>query len=1258
MITLSHRLFACALGAAMVLSFAGSVMAQTTQSFVSVDDATLYEDAQGDEANGAGTYMFAGHTGGTVVPDGPTAFRRRALVKFNLSAIPSGSTISSATLTMYVSRVSQSAAESITLHRMTADWGEGTSNAPNEEGQGAPATNNDATWVYRFYSGTPWTTPGGSGQFVSGASDTTSVGAALAFYSWTSATMATDVSGWVNNSANNFGWMIRGNEVNNNTSKRFNTHEHGTAAQRPTLSVTFTAPTGACCENGACTVMTQAACIASGGTYQGNGTDCSPNPCPPPTGACCTSNVCTIVTQASCTAGGGTYQGNGTDCTPDPCAAGIEATLSADRDNTLYQTTDGSQSNGAGANLIVGVGASLNDKRRATVRFDISSIPVNATITSATLRLFLTASQDTAARLTTVNKLLSSWGEGASNAAGNEFIGAASTLGDATWIHRSFPFTNWASAGGDYTFNLASSTATVGDSAGFYDFGGATMASDVQSWLTTPTNFGWLVRIGGFSEFSVNSQKTFASRNNGTASRRPQLVVRYTVPPPTGACCAADGTCTVMTMDDCVDAGRSYSGDNTTCSPNLCPQPTGSCCFTSGICNLMTEAACNGAGGSYGGHFSDCSTANCQLVLTPFVDALPIPSIMQPISGIPGGTGTYIVSIDEFNYRFHADLPQTRAWGYNSQIPGPTFETTRGFPVSVTWVNNLRTTRGTLRTTHILPVDTCLHGPDITGQVPVTVTHFHGGKVDPISDGNPDDAFPPGQSSPQYFYPNDQRASTLWYHDHALGITRLNVMMGLAGGYIIRDAPEAALNLPSGEYEIPLIIQDKSFNPDGSILYNQQFTDNFFGKFILVNGKVWPYLEVKRGKYRFRLVNGSNTRVYTLALSNNAPFQQIGSEQGLLRVPVTITSITIAPGERADIVVDFAAPTSGRIIGLVNSAPAPFPVGDPANDIPFVMQFVIQPTAGDTDPVPSALVPVPPIPEAQAVNTRSFTLRNVGDPECLHGLWLINDLMWHDVTDFPRVGTTEIWEFVNRSSISHPMHIHLVSFQILDRQNFTVVNNVPVPSGPRVPPQPGEAGWKDTVLSHPNQITRVIMKFEGFYGLYPFHCHILEHEDHEMMRLFDLLCDPPMIVSPPSPDTVPPGGTAIFTLNATGDALEYLWYRNNIAIGNGPTGTGAVISGSSTATLSIANAQPGDQAAYACRVFSPCGSQATSNVQLTVSDCPADFNHDGSLDPDDLADYIGAYFAQPPGTGSDFNGDGSVDPDDLADYIGAYFAGC
>jgi spore coat protein A len=291
---------------------------------------------------------------------------------------------------------------------------------------------------------------------------------------------------------------------------------------------------------------------------------------------------------------------------------------------------------------------------------------------------------------------------------------------------------------------------------------------------------------------------------------------------------------------------------------------------------VLTQAQCTASGGTYQGDNVSCATDLCPITLTPFVDALPVPPLATPISGSIGGTATYNIAIQQVTQKLHRDLPATTVWGYNGMYPGPTIVASVDQPVTVHWLNDLRQ-NGVLRTTHYLPVDLCVHGPDTEGNTPRVVAHLHGGHVAASSDGYPTNTILPGQQQTTV-YPNHQVAGTLWYHDHALGITRLNVMMGLAGFYLLFDPAEASLNLPSGEFEIGLAIQDRSFHSDGSLKYPEMWMDHFFGDFVLVNGKVWPYLNVKQGKYRFRMLEGSNSRSYVLSLSNGAPFTVIGTE--------------------------------------------------------------------------------------------------------------------------------------------------------------------------------------------------------------------------------------------------------------------------------------------------------------------------------------------------------------------------------------------
>jgi spore coat protein A len=387
-----------------------------------------------------------------------------------------------------------------------------------------------------------------------------------------------------------------------------------------------------------------------------------------------------------------------------------------------------------------------------------------------------------------------------------------------------------------------------------------------------------------------------------------------------------------------------------------------------------------------------------------------------------------------------------------------------------------------------------------------TVIHMHGALVPEMFDGYPEATFLPGNEA-TYLYLNEQQAGSIWYHDHALGITRLNVYMGLAGLYLLRDAVEDALNVPRGEFEVPLVLQDKRFNPDGSLNYAPTSMDNFFGDKILVNGKVWPYFDVKRGKYRFRIYNGSGSRSYRLALvppSGLMTFTVIGNEGGLLEAPVPgVGQVLIGPGERFDVVIDFQPYAAGTEILLQNTAPAPFPNG--TLDVPQVMKFRVVAQTGDTDPLPAALRPITRLQPSQAVVTRDLVLKSSGDA-CGKTKWLINNLGWATITEYPQLDTIEIWRFINDSGVSHPMHLHLVHFQILDRDGFTKgPGGEIIPNGnPQAAPAE-ESGWRDTAMVGPNEILRVIAKFERYKGRFAYHCHILDHEDHEMMRQFQTI---------------------------------------------------------------------------------------------------------------------------------------------------------
>jgi spore coat protein A len=993
----------------------------TTVSIPASKDNTLYENATGAVSNAAGEYLFTGRT-----KDG---LMRRAVIAFDVAGtIPAGSTINTVTLQLVVSRVANNTLRLTTVHRATADWGEGTSNAAQNEGEGAPSTAGDATWIHRFYPASPWAAAGG--DFDASAHATTPI-TGNGTYTWSSAALVADVQSWLDAPSGNFGWLIRGDENVAETAKRLGSSEHGTAASRPALVVDYT--------------------LGGGGA----------------TGACCLpADDCEVLTQAQCESLGGTYQGNNTPCTPDPCAETVTVQLASAKDNTLYQTTDGSLSNGAGTRALASKNGA-GDLRRGLVQFDLAPIPAGAVIQSATLTMY--NNESSSSTDVALHRVSASWGEGTSLAGSNGDGGAPSTTGDATWLHRFYPGTTWATQGGAYAAT-ASATTTVA-SVGSYAWTSPALAADVQAWIDAPaTHFGWILR--GKETGSGNALKSFDTRESATSARRPRLEVTYVPPPPPplGACCMTDGTCEEHTAADCAAAGGAYQGDATDCSPNP-----------------------------------------CQVVLTPYVDPLPRPAVAVPVSGTAGGAASYVIPVREVSQRLHRDLPLTRVWGYAGSYPGPTIETTTGVPIQVTWQNDLRDSLGALRTTHYLPVDLCPVGPDSAGPSARIVTHLHGGHVPPAADGYPLETLLPGEQN-TVTYPVNQQAGTLWYHDHAMGITRLNVMMGLAGFFLVRDPVENALGLPAGEYEIALAIQDRSFRPDGSLEYPEMWMDHFFGDKLLVNGKVWPYLQVKQGKYRFRLLNGCNSRVLHLALSNGASFQVIGTDLGLLPAPLTRTSLLLTSGERAEVVIDFASYPAGTQIVLTNSAPAPFPGEAGVGVIPNVMRFDVVGQPGHVAAVPASLRPVPPIDPAEAVASRDLVLRK-GDNPCSGTMWMINDLMFDDVTETPVLGTTEIWRFVNASGVSHPMHMHLVAFQVLDRQPFVLNNGQIQVTGPPVPPDPTERGWKDTAPVGPDEILRVIARFEDYTGHYPYHCHILEHEDNEMMRQFQVL--PPVAVGEP-----------------------------------------------------------------------------------------------------------------------------------------------
>ena len=575
-----------------------------------------------------------------------------------------------------------------------------------------------------------------------------------------------------------------------------------------------------------------------------------------------------------------------------------------------------------------------------------------------------------------------------------------------------------------------------------------------------------------------------------------------------------------------------------------------------------------------------------------FVNQLTTPRTLTPDTVTYPGVEYYHLGISQFQQDLGLVDPTTgqalltTVWGYGGSYPGPTIEArstlaenTRvpGMPVKVLWTNDLVNPNG-VPLPHLLLVDTTVHcGPTVAGTSSYccfevrTVTHLHGGHIDADSDGHLEAWFSAGFAqtgssfNPQlngiYSYRNDQESASLWYHDHAMGITRLNVYAGLAGFYFLRDDREDGLVgqriLPSGAYEVPLLIQDRSFYADGSLAYPYApFVDpvtgqplsldpvtgqpvpsvvpEFFGDTILVNGKAWPVLDVEPRKYRFRVLNGSGSRFYSMQFEwgkvygnttrlKQLEFYQVGTDGGLLSATAQIKTLTLGPAERADIIVDFSlGDLAGKTIILTNSAPTPYPAGAPTNPATDgrIMAFRVTKPLDTTVPdtvIPGTLRPIPiaPLQPTPGVPARELVLVEnmdaLGRLQPLLGTSAAGGLLWSDpTTETPKLGSTEIWTVINTTPDTHPIHQHLVQFQIINRQAFNTATYVPGQPGTlqfiRNPkqPLPEEAGWKDTAKANPGEVIRLIAKYD-LLGEYVWHCHILEHEDHEMMRKFEVV---------------------------------------------------------------------------------------------------------------------------------------------------------
>ncbi|WP_020580305.1 multicopper oxidase family protein [Actinopolymorpha alba] len=467
----------------------------------------------------------------------------------------------------------------------------------------------------------------------------------------------------------------------------------------------------------------------------------------------------------------------------------------------------------------------------------------------------------------------------------------------------------------------------------------------------------------------------------------------------------------------------------------------------------------------------------------PFQVPLPIPDVLKPTSTSPT-TDYYDLPVRVAEQEILPGL-RTRIWGYAGQFPGPTLEARRGRRIVVRQRNEL--------------------------PVPV-VTHLHGGRTPPESDGYPTDLllpargdFPSGMPDPRakvvrgqrtYEFPLDQRAATLWYHDHRMDFTGPQVWRGLAGFFVVRDDEDDALPLPKGAKDVPLMICDRAFAADGSLSYpaldaslrsrpgvREAYAGGVLGDVILVNGAPWPEFEVARTRYRFRVLNASNARRYELALdpapSESSAFVQVGTDGGLLERPATRETLTLAPAERLDVVVDFAAYPVGTTIVLRNRAGK--------DSAAQVMRFRVVRNERDDSAVPNRLSRIERLDPARAKVTRDLRFES-GE---VHGHtgWTINGKAF-DPTRMdarPKLGSTEIWRLT--SDIAHPVHLHLVHFQVLSIDGRKV----------------RDLAWKDTHDLQAAQTVEVIARFDGYRGRYAFHCHNLEHEDMAMMGNFEVV---------------------------------------------------------------------------------------------------------------------------------------------------------
>ncbi|GKU24567.1 multicopper oxidase family protein [Clostridium folliculivorans] len=424
-------------------------------------------------------------------------------------------------------------------------------------------------------------------------------------------------------------------------------------------------------------------------------------------------------------------------------------------------------------------------------------------------------------------------------------------------------------------------------------------------------------------------------------------------------------------------------------------------------------------------------------------NSLPIPALLEDKNPDP--------KIDDFTLEPQQGLTsfiagtQTKTMGYNGNFLGPVIRVNKGDQVNIHVNNKLNE---------------------------ATTVHWHGVEVNGENDGGPDQAIKPGTTWNPSFTIN-QQAATLWYHPHFSGTTATQVYSGLAGLFYVDDEVSKSLNIPKdyGINDIPLVIQDRSFNKDGSFKYDTNMMDGATGNNVIVNGAVKPYLDVKKVKIRLRIVNGSNASNFNLNLDNKDDFYQIASDGGFLESPVRQKSLFLAPGERAEIIIDFSKYDKGTKVSLIN-------------DKTEILSFNVKEDGNDTTEIPDVLTKVNKIEKSQATKVRNFDLQGMGNMVSING----QKFDMNRIDETVKQGDTEIWNITSEEAMmhnmGHPFHIHGVQFQILSRDGKE--------------PDEGETGWKDTVYIKPNEKVSIIVKFNN-KGTFMYHCHILEHEESGMM---------------------------------------------------------------------------------------------------------------------------------------------------------------